>query len=308
MSETSNDNPTKKFLVRLYGGKLVEKNDILKAGNCESSEGILSFANANQGLGPKLFGVFDGGRVEEFVPSRRLTEADLDDDNFSLELARKLARFHALQLPVSKQNRNILSMAATFQSEYIKDNFLKIAERVGINPDEVLNKDEDYVAEHAFLRSFESRVGGRQVLCHGDLSKNNILIRDTPDQFNERVMLIDYELAATDYRGYDLAALLVTKMFEITEDGAFNIICEWPDEKYRRLIFTEYLNETKKLNYFDFDANGIDSVDHLMMEVDFFVLYLLQLCKARSKQIPNNEFFHQQTDVRIKGWLVSWTF
>ncbi|XP_037037664.1 choline kinase alpha-like [Bradysia coprophila] len=303
VSETSNTNPIQKFLVRLYGGKLIENDDIVKAGKCETSEGIVFFANGIQGLGPKLFGVFDGGRVEEFIPSHRLTEADLTDDNISLELVRKLARFHALQLPVPKQKRDILLMSVMYQDEYNKDNTLKLAKRVGIDPDELRYLDDDYVAEHAFLRSFESKVSGRLVLCHGDLNKNNILVRDTPDRFDERVMLIDYELAATDYRGCDLGALLVCKVLEMTDDGAFNIVCEWPDEKYRRMILTEYLNETKKLNYFKFDANGLDSVDHLMMEVDFFVMYTLQLFKGFFKKMPNSEFFHQQPDVMISSWL-----
>lgn len=40
VSTAANVNPHKKFLVRLYGGKLVEKNDIIKAGKCETSEGM----------------------------------------------------------------------------------------------------------------------------------------------------------------------------------------------------------------------------------------------------------------------------
>lgn len=282
---------------------MIDKDDIVKAGKCEASEGIVFFANGIKGLGPKLFGVFEGGRVEEFIPSHRITETDLADDNISLELVRKLARFHALQLPVPKQNRDLLSISAIYQDEYNREKVMKLAKRVDIEPEELWYLDDDYVADHAFLRSFESKVGGRQVLCHGDLNKNNILVRDTPDQFNERTMLIDYELAGTDYRGCDLAALLVCRIFEMTDDGAFHVVCEWPDETYRRMILTEYLNETRKLNYFEFDANGVDSVDHLMMEVDFFVLYTLQLFKGFFKRMPNNEFFHQQPDVMISSWL-----
>lgn len=303
--EKSNFNPHKKFLVRLYGGKLVEKDDIFKAGKCETTEGIIFYANDIQGLGPKLLGVFDGGRVEEFVPSHRLTEADLADENTSIELIRKLARFHSLQLPVSKQKRDMLLMSAISQDEYKKENLLKIVEHVGLNVDDYSFPDEEYRAEHAFLLSFESKVGGRLVLCHGDLNKNNILVRDSPDKFNEHIMLIDYEAAATDYRGCDLAGLLFVRMFEMKDDGSFDIVCGWPDDEYRRMIVTEYLNETKKLNYFEFDENGIDSVDHVMMEIDFFVMYGLQMFKGFFKKMPNNEFFQQQPVVMLKSWLVS---
>lgn len=305
ISKTSNDNPNKKFLIRLYGGKLIEKDDVVKAGKCETSEGIVFFANGTMGLGPKLLGVFDGGRVEEFIPSHRLTESDLTDDNTFMELIRKLARFHALQLPVSKKKRDLLYISATYQDKYMKDNIIRLAKRVNFDPDQCSYLDEGYADEHEFLRGFESKVGGRLVLCHGDLNKNNILVRDTPDRFNERVMLIDYELAATDYRGCDLAALLSSRMFELQDDGSFQVVCGWPDEDFRRKIFTEYLNETKKLNYFEFDENGVDSLDHVMMEVDFFVMHGLQLIKGFFKTMPNNEFFHEQPDVMIKSWLVS---
>lgn len=44
-------------------------------------------------------------------------------------------------------------------------------------------------------------------------------------------MLIDYELAAIDYRGTDLANLLFGRMYEMQENGAFNKVCDWPDDK-----------------------------------------------------------------------------
>lgn len=303
VSHSSISNPNKKFLIRLLGGKLFDENDIVKAGKCEASEGIVFFANGLHGLGPKLFGVFDGGRVEEFVPSHPLTEADLADENNSRELIRKLARFHALQLPVSKIKRDLLSISATYQDEYNREKLLKLAERVGFNDLSYL--DEDYHVEHKFLRSFESKVKGRLVLCHGDLNKNNILVRDTPDQFNEHIMLIDYELAATDYRGCDLAILMLERMFEVKDTGAYEIVCEWPDEDYRRMILTEYLLETKKLNYFELEENGLDSVDHLMMEVDFFVMYGLQLYKGQFKKMGSSDVLHEQSDVMLKSWFVS---
>lgn len=306
VSKTSNDNPQKKFLIRLYGGKLIEKDDIIKAGKCEASEGLVFYANDTHGLGPKLFGVFDGGRVEAFVPSHRITEADLVDDNIAKELMRKLARFHALQLPVSKKKRDLLHISAVHQGQYVKENIVKVAKRVDINIDDCKYLDEDYVAEHGFLRSFESKVGGRLVLVHGDLNKNNILVQDKPDKFNERVMLIDYELAATDYRGVDLAGVLMARMFEMKDDGAFHIVCDWPDDDWRRMICTEYLKETKKLNYFAFDANGVDSVDHVMMEIDFFVMYSLQSIKGFFAVMPNSDYFQEQPHAMLKSWLVSY--
>lgn len=285
---------------------MIEKDDIIKAGKCETSEGILFFANGFHGLGPKLLGVFDGGRVEEFIPSHRLTEIDLLEQNLSLELARKLARFHSLHLPVPKQKRDLLYMSAIYQDEYEKEKLMKIIKDFSLNPDGCSFLDEDYHIEHAFLRSFESKVGGRLVLCHGDLNKNNILVRDTPDSFNERIMLIDYELAAIDFRGVDLAGLLLGRIYEMNDNGVFLPVCDYPDDNYRRMIVTEYLKETKKLNYFEFDANGIDSVEHVMLEVDFFVMYGLQFYIGFMKKMTNNDVLLKLPAETIKSWFVSY--
>lgn len=284
---------------------MIDKDDIIKAGKCETSEGIVFFANGLHGLGPKLLGVFAGGRVEEFIPSHRLTEIDLTDEILSLELARKLSRFHALQLPVPKNKRDLLCLSAKYQDQYDKEKLMKLIKDFDLDAEGSSFLDEDYRAEHTFLRSIESKVGGRLVLCHGDLNKNNILVRDTSDSFNERIMLIDYELAAIDYRGCDLAALLLGRMHEMDANAAFVPVCEWPDENYRRLIVGEYLKETRKLNYFKFDANGVDSVEHVMMEVDFFKLYVLQFYLGFMKKMTSNDMMYDLPIETLKSWFVS---
>ena len=52
-----------KFLVRLYGGKMLEQDDLIKAGSSETTGALVFFANSIAGLGPKLYGVFPD-RVE----------------------------------------------------------------------------------------------------------------------------------------------------------------------------------------------------------------------------------------------------
>lgn len=148
-----------KFLIRLYGGKLIEKDDIIKAGKCEASEGIVFFVNGLCGLGPKLFVCFGGGRVEEYIPSHRLTESDLADLSLSMELARKVARFHALDLPVSMDKRDLLCMSANYQDEYDKKNLIKLISDFNLDPEGSSFLDEDCRTEHAFLRQYESKVG-----------------------------------------------------------------------------------------------------------------------------------------------------
>ncbi|XP_075050414.1 choline kinase alpha-like [Mixophyes fleayi] len=58
---------------------------------------------AERSLGPQLYGVFPRGRLEEYIPSRRLVTSDLSIPDISSEIAVKLARFHMMEMPFNKE-------------------------------------------------------------------------------------------------------------------------------------------------------------------------------------------------------------
>ena len=269
ITSEKNNSHTDKFLVRLFGGKLVDDDEVMKVLSM-AEEALVFQASHLAGIGTKLFGVIDNGRVEEYIPSHRLSEVDLADTEITMQLARKLARFHALRLPISKQPLDLCLPAEINLSKYNSEGFQKIIAYVECEDSQILT-DFDWRSEIEWIRSVEPKVGGRLVSVHGDLHKSNILVRDEPDSFNERVTLIDYELAATDVRGRDFGDFFPLKIFELN-DGKFNIVCDYPDEEWRKAFITEYLRITKELAEFKFDEHGLDSVDHVMMEADFFFL------------------------------------
>ncbi|CAG2184163.1 unnamed protein product, partial [Oppiella nova] len=53
-------------------------------------------------LGPKLYGVFAGGRLEEYIPSRCMEFSEFKSPPFSTAIARKLANIHGIDVPISK--------------------------------------------------------------------------------------------------------------------------------------------------------------------------------------------------------------
>ncbi|GBO15163.1 hypothetical protein AVEN_145738-2, partial [Araneus ventricosus] len=55
---------------------------------------------AGRKLGPKLYGVFPNGRLEEFIPSRTLLSKDYKV--MYPAIAREMAKFHSLDVPVRK--------------------------------------------------------------------------------------------------------------------------------------------------------------------------------------------------------------
>ncbi|NXV58121.1 CHKB kinase, partial [Molothrus ater] len=54
-------------------------------------------------LGPRLFGVFPQGRLEQYLPSRRLRTEELRDPRVSAEIAVTMARFHGMAMPFNKE-------------------------------------------------------------------------------------------------------------------------------------------------------------------------------------------------------------
>ena len=57
---------------------------------------------AERNLGPRLFGVFPGGRLEEFIPGHPLTTREMRSPEFSTHVARNVALVHSLEVPVGK--------------------------------------------------------------------------------------------------------------------------------------------------------------------------------------------------------------
>ncbi|KAG4073901.1 hypothetical protein HA402_014106 [Bradysia odoriphaga] len=290
-TSTSTSNPIKKFLVRLYGGKLAPKDDPIRPEGGEVKETLVFYAIGLAGLGPKLYGSFDGGRVEQFIPSHTLREEDYEQrPETVLELARKMARFHALNMPISQERHQILDVCEFYLKKRDFEQFRKLADYAGI-PDVSLFENFDVKSEIQWLRKVEQRVSGRIVTISGDLNKNNILIRDEPDKFGERVMMIDYELAARDYRGRDIGQIFSYKVFEM-KDGYFNVCCEYPDEAWRRSFVTEYLKQTKSLNYFEWDEK-LDSVDHVLMEGECFVFHSFHMIVGFFMNQNEDSFFYK---------------
>ena len=63
------------LLIRLYGGKTFGSNPYKII--TESEEIIIRYEVSKRSMGPKLFGVFSGGLIEEFIPSQTLANEHL---------------------------------------------------------------------------------------------------------------------------------------------------------------------------------------------------------------------------------------
>lgn len=82
------------LLLRIYGPSsdaLISRSEELR---------VLTVLSSQYGLGPKIYGTFENGRVEEFFPSRALHPEELRDPKISRGIARRMRELHSVDLRV----------------------------------------------------------------------------------------------------------------------------------------------------------------------------------------------------------------
>jgi len=157
---------------------------------------------AERGLGPHLLGVFPGGRLEEFIPGHPLTTSQMRSPQFSTHVARNLALVHSLDIPISKEPSWLPDSLRLFV------NMLRpiTSEKVPLEEKEAALEISrwDLRSEIDWLLDFITVVNSPVVFAHNDVNTGNILVREdkhSPDS----IVFIDYEFAAFNYRGFDIA-------------------------------------------------------------------------------------------------------
>lgn len=143
------------------------------------TESIVFALLSERQLGPKLHGIFPGGRIEQYIPARSLTTAELAQNQISLQIAEKMSEIHSLNIPVSKEpewlfltlNRWLNSVDTIFND--IKNN----NDAMESNPLSGKLRKIDFRGEVNWLRNVIETAAYPVVFCHNDLQEGNILLR-----------------------------------------------------------------------------------------------------------------------------------
>lgn len=158
-------------------------------------------------LGPKLYGFFDGGRLEEFLPSRYFFKEDSRNPEFVRKVGSALPKFHSLDMPVPNSDRCFQLMRDWLQG--YKDLGGKDYE---IYTTTVAYKDhpekvsiEDLNREIEIFEKWAKEIyEDTLVFGHTDLGDANILELNSTNE----LIFIDCEFAMYNWRGFDLAMFL----------------------------------------------------------------------------------------------------
>lgn len=264
------------FLIRLFGGKSWNKENQDKFLALDrTTQFLICYKYGDLGYGPKMYGAFDGGRVEEYIHSRLMTGADFFDQKLQQQIAHKLALFHHMRIPMTDRRLEWVQVAnerfaqcdidasRTYHREMAhKGDFQNINQLLEWSWREV----------DVWLQKTRVFIHSPIVLCTNDRNASNTLVREQPDQLDEYVTLIDFEAASLSERGKDIGMHFWWYMADVTSP-TFLSGYDYPSEAIRSDFIRMYLNESQKIiRDREWDAEGLDSVEHVLHEAEYFAI------------------------------------
>ncbi|XP_023284081.1 choline/ethanolamine kinase-like [Seriola lalandi dorsalis] len=260
--QSEGDEP-RQVLLRVYGA-------ILQGVDSLVLESVMFAILAERTLGPKLYGIFPEGRLEQYLPNTRMRTDQLSHPAISAEIATKLARFHNMLMPFNKEPKWLFGTIDRYMDQVMKLNFVREAH---LKKYKKLMK-LDLPAELESLRALLAATPSPVVFCHNDVQEGNILMLEERDHSPvEKLMLIDFEYSSYNYRGFDFGNHFCEWMYDYTYN-------QWPfykatPENYptreQQLHFIRnYLSEQKR--YSDVTMDQTQTEEDMIIEANRYAL------------------------------------
>ncbi|CAN0260571.1 unnamed protein product [Lampetra planeri] len=235
--QNSRDEP-RNVLLRIYG-RILQGQDALV------QESVMFAILAERMLGPKLYGVFPQGRLEEYIPSRRLRTAELALPQVSAEIATKLARFHEMKMPFNKEPKWLFSTMKSYMEQVMLLEFPKEPQARKFKHLMSFNLPHEMEVLGNLLAATPSPV----VFCHNDCQEGNILLLEDEVKANEdKLMIIDFEYCSYNYRGFDIGNHFCEWTYDYTHDvwPFFTAnLDKYPSREQQLHFLRHYLAETQ---------------------------------------------------------------
>jgi choline/ethanolamine kinase len=208
--------------------------------------------------------------------ARAMLCEELKDPIYSATIARKLATVHSLDVPINKEPTwlfdTLNQWLETVRNPQTSD---KTAAQTSKNPElEQELCSFDFESELKWLKQFLGSCNSPVVFSHNDLQEGNILLPESASikmcPFDDRIVFIDFEFCAYNYRGFDLGNHFCERMFDYSnpEWPHFFVYTDaYPDDCAKRHFLREYLKQSKE------HKNAInDTEDQLIKEANYYTL------------------------------------
>ncbi|CAH2101724.1 unnamed protein product [Euphydryas editha] len=321
----------KKVLLRIYGQVHGER-----AMDAIVTESVIFTLLSERRLGPKLHGVFSGGRIEEYIPARSLLTKELSEPALSMKIAEKMAAIHSMDVPLSKEPNWLWKTMGKWMKTVKEE---RLSPSYNVKNDEERRiikqlKSVDFDKEVEWLKKFLATVDSPVVFCHNDMQEGNILLLEdeiqsasddeytfddskksqyvltqyddtnTSDSIHSHIsdsgepklVLIDFEYCAYNYRGFDIANHFQEWSYDYTNPESpfyYENQENCPTLEQKEIFIKEYLKHYLSNHSEDKDVEpSIDDINQLLSEVDAFALAshlfwcLWSIVNASKSQIP----------------------
>ncbi|CAH0601976.1 unnamed protein product [Chrysodeixis includens] len=329
----------KKVLLRIYGQVHGER-----AMDAIVTESVVFTLLSERRLGPKLHGVFSGGRIEEYIPARPLLAQELADPALSMKIAEKMAAIHSMDVPLNKEPNYIWKTMGKWLKTVKEERLSPTTQGKNEEEQRMIKtlKAVDFDKEIEWLKKFLATLESPVVFCHNDMQEGNILLlednaqtstdeeisslflhsydsdQDKKDayeisQFEDantsdtiisrssdigepKLVFIDFEYCAYNYRGFDIANHFQEWAYDYTnpehpfyyENQDF---C--PNLEQKEIFIKQYLKHYTPNSQDDKKTDAsLDDVNKLLDEVEAFACAshlfwtLWSIVNASKSQIP----------------------
>ncbi|XP_070557455.1 choline/ethanolamine kinase-like [Ptychodera flava] len=231
--------------------------------------------------------------VMELCQSRTLCVDDLRKGNFTVEIARKLASYHLMDMPLRKQPVFLLETCENWLAS-IPETFDNADHNTKLQ--QLLDYVDGLKNELGYVKQLIGDISSPSVFSHNDLNEGNVLsIEHTGQNTGDKpIVFIDFEYSSYNYRGYDIANFFCEWTFDYSskELPCFKYSPEDYPTKEQQLkfirayldCFNEYQSATvEKKEKIEFDL--LTEVERLTIPCHFFwVLWsIVQQTKSQHK-------------------------
>lgn len=248
-----------------------------------AQQAVVYWEMSRRGWGPKVYGLFPGGRLEEFVEgSHTLTAEDSMREDVRRDVARAYARLHSLRLPLRKDSFvtvvRELSESAESKREEVLQTLMEIEDPTGtVEKFAAVFRETNWVKEFAWVSGLFEKYDCKTTVTHGDTNYLNVLVKGSDNNESDKdgcsVMLIDYETVSYSYRGFDIGGHFNERMYSYNQPDSQLTGFAAPDIDEQRSFCESYLQEMRDLG--ENASSEIDTIDHLLLEASIGRLYHL---------------------------------
>ena len=264
---SGNKKEPKKVILRFYGGNAFgdNKRDLSATFPMisEVEETLVFHHQSMTGCGSKLYGIFSGGLIQEYIESHTLGHDEAGKPEIIQDLAKTYAMFHLHDLPFDRSKMQVFFKVHPYKEETLRN---PIINEAGFDVTNLLSLLRDREKEMEFIKKILSTVESKEVLLQFDTQFLNVLVRnEASPKTGLKTVLIDYDICFYGPRMIDFGGHFCGRMMDAAGEKSMVSGHDYPPEDQRKLFLREYLQEIQRLDPNNFDPK-IDNEEHLMLE------------------------------------------